>query len=229
MRRIEDLTGNTLNWVQPRPMSRQFELRQDGDVLANLRFETSLGSLARAETADAAYTFKRIGYFRPGVTIRLVGSTQDLGSFQPDWGTGGLIALASGAKYTFHCANFRGARWSMLDETGECVLEFVLKSFVKTGAQVTFGRSCEDAPLLALFGGYLMVLMADDAATTQKASIAAVSQPRSVKPTVRCRLQPTRYRHLKLQVQRKPQFTELALFHLESPCHFLWRMLPQFQ
>ena len=53
MRRIEDFAGNTLNWIQPRPLSRQFELRQDGDVLATLRFESEFGSLARAESLGA--------------------------------------------------------------------------------------------------------------------------------------------------------------------------------
>src|SRR5882724_1291552 len=166
MRRIEDLSGNTLNWIQPRPLARQFELRQDGDVLATLRFETSIGSLARAETADAAFTFKRVGFFRPGVTIRRVGSGEGLGSYDPAWGGGGIIEMADGAKYTFRCASFWHGKWSMLDEHNDSVLEFVLKGFVKTGAQVTFGKSCADAPLLALFGGYLMVLMADDAAAT---------------------------------------------------------------
>ncbi|MEO8025596.1 MAG: hypothetical protein ABI823_03955 [Bryobacteraceae bacterium] len=171
MRRIEELTGNTLNWVQPRPLARQFELRRDGDVLATLRFETSLGSLARAESAEGSYTFKRVGFFRPGVTIRLAGSEEDLGTYQPDWGGGGTIMMADGAKYGFKCTSFWNSRWAMTDENGEPVLEFHLKSFVKTGAQVYFGRSCPDAPLLALFGGYLMVLMADDATAKNRQAV----------------------------------------------------------
>ncbi len=175
MKRIEDLAGNTLSWIQPRPLARQFELRQDGDVLANLRFESEFGSLARAETSDSAFTFKRVGFFRPGVTIRRAGMDEDLGSYQPAWNDGGTVHLANGRRYTFRCTSFWHGRWSMLDQAGESVLAFALKGFVKTGAQVTFGKACPDAPLLALFGGYLMALMADDAASKTRTAERAAS------------------------------------------------------
>jgi len=175
MRRIEEFAGNTLNWIQPRPMARQFELRQDGDVLATLRFDTAFGSLARAETEDGVFTFKRVGFFRPGVTIRKAGSDEDLGNYQPSWNNGGELELENGKGYTFRCTSFWHGRWSMLDESGDTVLTFALKGVVKTGATVAFGKRCEDAPLLALFGGYLMVLMAEDAAVRTKTPDLAAS------------------------------------------------------
>jgi hypothetical protein len=167
MRRIDDRSGNTLHWVQPRAMSRQFELRQDGDVVATLKFGTSNGSLARVETADGAYTFKRVGFFRPEVTIRRAGAGEDLGRFSPSWNGGGTVALADGV-YGFKCSSFWASLWTMSRAGGEPAVSFKLNSgLLKLGAQVTFGAPCAGRALLALLGGYLMVLMADDAAVTR--------------------------------------------------------------
>lgn len=169
---IEDFTGNTLNWLQPRAQCRRFELRLDGDTLASLKFETEFGSLALAETAEAAYTFKRVGFFRPRVTIRHAGSDEDLGCYEPAMGGGGILEMANGARYTFTCSSFWNSRWSMLRDDGEVVVDFFLKGFVKAGAQISFGAASIDAPLLALFGGYLMALAAADTGAMQTASVA---------------------------------------------------------
>ena len=70
MRRIENLTGKTLTWVQDKSKRRTYELRSDNATFACLRFERVLGSLATAETANRKWTFDRKGSLSQRVTVR---------------------------------------------------------------------------------------------------------------------------------------------------------------
>ena len=61
-----------LFWTQPRAMHRAYELQQSsGLVVATLEFKTGLGSLATARADGSAWSLKRMGFFRPQVTVRI--------------------------------------------------------------------------------------------------------------------------------------------------------------
>ena len=99
MRSIFTATGQELSWHQPKGLRRHFELRIGDEVLATLRWETNFGSLATAETAEGRWTFKRVGFWRPKVTVRAAGSDADLAVFEPRWTGSGTLTLASGHSY----------------------------------------------------------------------------------------------------------------------------------
>jgi hypothetical protein len=79
-----DLVGKELEWVQPSALKMEFELRADDETAATLRFRSSLGSLATAESGDGCWTFKRVGFWRTRVTIRACDGETDLAVFRHD-------------------------------------------------------------------------------------------------------------------------------------------------
>ena len=75
--------GNRLSWSQPKALQRIFELREGNRLFGTLSFVKSLGSLAEASMAAGDWTFKRVGFFRPHVTVRRRGQETDLAVYQP--------------------------------------------------------------------------------------------------------------------------------------------------
>ena len=62
MDRISDLTGQSLEWLQPKTLERHFELQAGPAQLATLTFHSAWGTLATAETADGTWAFRRVGF-----------------------------------------------------------------------------------------------------------------------------------------------------------------------
>lgn len=69
MKPLRDLVGRELEWTQPRALKREFELKDDGETVAQLHFRSSFGSFATAEAGDESWTFKRVGFWQTRVTI----------------------------------------------------------------------------------------------------------------------------------------------------------------
>jgi hypothetical protein len=175
---VEPLSGHLaheLYWVQPKALSRRYELRSDGEVVAALDFATAFGSLATANTAEGSWTFKRVGFFNPRVTIREAGKEENLGLYRPRWtGTEGELELAGGRVYRWHVANFWATRYEIRDAQGETQIEYragsrehSLADILKSQAVVTVsaaGQRRPEAGLLVLLGWYLVLLQQQDTA-----------------------------------------------------------------
>ena len=79
MKEMTDSAGSTLEWIEPKVMQNFFELRDEAKSLyASLTFRTPFGSFAVAETAHGTWSFKRVGFLNPGVTVRSQGAAEDL-------------------------------------------------------------------------------------------------------------------------------------------------------
>ena len=65
MEPIRNAHNLTLYWVQPKSMHRRFLLHSGEHEYASLEFQSAFGSLAIATTAEAAWSFKRMGFFNP--------------------------------------------------------------------------------------------------------------------------------------------------------------------
>ena len=97
-----------LTWVKPRALRAEYQLIADGKALASLRWEKALGSLARAEAADGRWTFKRVGFLRPRVTVRAEGSVADVAMLEP--GTG-ILQFSDG--HTYHWVYHQLPGWGV--------------------------------------------------------------------------------------------------------------------
>jgi hypothetical protein len=103
MRTIAELTGTELKWQQRGDFKLDYELLAEGEPAATLRFRSTSGSLATAESDDGCWTFKRVGIWQVRVTTRPCGSDADIASFRYDGRSGdGVLTLSDNRKYLAH-------------------------------------------------------------------------------------------------------------------------------
>jgi hypothetical protein len=156
-----------LEWTQPGVLHRDFALLADGEQIASLRFRSAFGTLATAESADGCWTFKRAGFWQRRVTVRACGSEADLATFQNNtWNGGGTLHMADGRAFRA-TTNFWQTRYEFLDEQDEPLVRFNIGGVFHMSAVVEIlpaAHGLLEAPLMAMLGWYLAIMMHDDAA-----------------------------------------------------------------
>ena len=167
MKRIRDVAGQDLVWSQPRTLKSFYELRAGDNLVATLTFRTGLGSLATAESADGIWTFKRVGFFKPTVTIRAQGSDVDLAVFRNNtWRGGGTLDLPSG-RQLLATTNFWQTRYEFMTSDDRPLLTYRrTPAFLHLSAAVDIhdpAAAVDELPWLVMLGWYLKVLLHRDA------------------------------------------------------------------
>ena len=167
MKRIIELVDQNLQWVQPRVLKMQYELRANDERVAILRFRSSLGSFATGESADGCWTFKRVGFCQTRVTVRVCGGESDIASFMNNtWSGGGTLEL-SDRRVLPATTNFWQTKLEFQDESGNSLIQFKLGGLLHQSATVEIqprGVGKPELPLLMMLGWYLIVMMSSDVA-----------------------------------------------------------------
>lgn len=174
-----------LEWVQLKAMERRFELRAGEETLGSLEFQSAFGSLAVADCGTERWTFKRVGFFRPRVTIRREGEQQDLAVYRPKWsGSEGVLEISSGRTYTWQTANFWATRYVLAGEDGQALVSYQsglddnqIKDLFKSQARVEISPAAArlpELPLLVCAGWYLILLYKEDSAAATVAATTAI-------------------------------------------------------
>ena len=183
METIRNAQNLSLYWVQPKAMARYFTLHSGEHEYATLDFQSAFGSLAIAVTADHTWSFKRMGFFNPRVTVRRPNEEIDLAVYQPRWtGTEGTLTIAGGRTFQWRATNFWATRFAFLDSAGEAVLwykegseEGRFSDLFKTQALLEIeppGWQLAELDLLVTLGWYLLILYHEDAAGAAAAASA---------------------------------------------------------
>jgi len=175
--------GKRLHWTQRRFGERNFELRSTDEVLGSLRWERVLGTLATGTFQGKSWTFKRIGFWNPRITLREEGSAENIGVFHPSLWGGGTLTLRSRRNFDWTTRNVWMTEWAFVDEGGRTMFAMQegkedarWSDAFKTQAVVEIeptGEECSVLPLLILLGWYLFVLRQDDSAATIGATTAS--------------------------------------------------------
>ncbi|MGH9458064.1 MAG: hypothetical protein ACRD2J_10545 [Thermoanaerobaculia bacterium] len=157
-----------LRWFHPAPAERYHELRGAGGKVASIRWAREQGTLATGEWGSRVWSFKRFGFFHPKITIRRSGSEANLGRFEPNMTGGGVLHLAGGVDFRL-VGNFWRGEWRWVDPAGHDLLEFKRDFSVveRNEGHLTWVSDEVDEErfqLLALFGWYVVIMLADDAA-----------------------------------------------------------------
>lgn len=176
MKRLSEVSDRDLKWLQPHTLKQEYELRAGDEVVATLRFKTAFGSLATAESADGCWTFKRVGFWHPRVTVRACGDETDIAVFKNrTWNNGGTLELPDGRRYLADL-NFWATRYEFTTETDEVLLRYTsIGGFAHFSAKVDvmpdFARLAE-LPWLVMLGWYLRILISWDSAAAVSATTA---------------------------------------------------------
>lgn len=177
MKKIAEVIGRELEWVQPSAWKMEYELRAGDEPIATLRFRSSFGSFATAESADGCWTFKRVGFWQTRATVRACGTDTDIATFRNNtWSGGGTLELPDGRKL-LATTNLWQTNFEFKTETGETLVRFKSRGLVHLSATVEIlpeAAGVPELPWLGMFGWYLAVMMYMDAASVA-GSTAAIS------------------------------------------------------
>jgi hypothetical protein len=162
------LSSSPLVWTQTKPLGRSYDLRSGDSLVGHLRFDNPCGSLACAEVRSENWTFKRVGFLAPRITVRAGNSAVDLAVFRPYWGGGGTVDVVGRGQFLWKCVNFWRSKWAFVRTDNSPILQFSHQGvFSNASAKLEVEPSCLDFPelfLLVALGWYLMILAAEDAA-----------------------------------------------------------------
>jgi hypothetical protein len=176
VKEIIQVIGSELKWVQPSAWKMEYELHAADELIATLRFRSSFGSFATAESADGCWTFKRVGFWQTRVTIRVCGSETDIALFKNNtWSGGGTLELPDGQKI-LATTNLWQTNLELKNETGEVLVRFKTAGFLHLSVTVEIqpgAAGVPELPWLVMFGQYLAVMLYLDAATV--GAVAATS------------------------------------------------------
>jgi hypothetical protein len=177
MKRLRDLVGRELVWTQPHATRRGFVLTLGDETVATLNFRSTWGTLAIAETADGNWTFKRVGFWMPHVTVRAGDAEKDLATFtNSTWTGGGTLVWADG-KHLRANTNLWASTFEFKDESEEPLVRFTrIRGVFHMASNVEIlaaGAKLPELALLVTLGWYLAVKMHDDAAGGGAAAAAA--------------------------------------------------------
>ena len=175
MLKITELPGQELRWKQAHALKMEYELRRRDVTAATLRFRSSFGSLATAESGDGSWTFKRVGFWQTRATVRAVGAEADLAVFKNQtWNGGGSLELPDGRKYPAN-TNFWATQYEFLTEQGKPLIRYQrVAGFLHLSSQVEipeWSKELVEMPWLAAFGWYLTVMLYMDMSAAAGAAV----------------------------------------------------------
>ena len=169
MKKLAELIGHELKWVQPHTMKQEYELRAGNDLIAaTLCFRSAFGSFATAASADGEWTFKRVGFSQTKVTIRAAGSEEDLAVFKNNtWKGGGTLQLPDGRSYPAN-TNFWATQYEFKTETGDSLIRYrKIGGFLHMSSAVEIdplAKNLPEMPWMVMLGWYLTLMMYADSA-----------------------------------------------------------------
>jgi hypothetical protein len=176
MTAISELVGTEIEWVQPSALKMNYELRSGEERLAALRFRSSWGTFATAESPEGCWTFKRVGFWQTRVTIRACSTEDELAVFRHNtWSNGGTLEFPDG-RTVRATTNFWQTRLEWSTESGEALLRFHTHGLVKLAARVEIlpaGSLRQELAWMVCLGWYLIIMMYNDSAAASSAVSAS--------------------------------------------------------
>jgi hypothetical protein len=165
MKRIKDCVGHPLCWQQPKLLRASYELVDGSETVASLHQQREGCSLATAETADGAWTFKRVGFFHPRVTVRVAGAEREIAQLVlRTWRDGGTLSLPGGRRLQAS-SNLWQTRHAFSTEAGEELIRYQRRLLLKMASDVQIlpaAAALPELPWLVCLGWYLAVMMEAD-------------------------------------------------------------------
>ncbi len=155
-----------LVWKQGAASQRHWELHAGSELIADLDFLKTFGTLARGRTAAGAWTLKRTGFMSPVVTARREGENEDCALYHPNFSASqGQLRLGTGEPFEFRLGGVWSRSAILMDNGRREVFRIHLKGEFTAGATVEVRQPETPAiELLLLMTWYVLVLQMQDEA-----------------------------------------------------------------
>ncbi len=175
--------GDIFLWTQPTALSRLFELHRHDEPFRTLEFRSMWGTLAWSKDAIQEWSFKRVGFLTPHITVRMPESDSDFALFDPKVCGGGILHTPDGHPYRWEPLNNWHTKWRFTDKKGAHILSFEqdaeevkLSELFTIQAAVTVETSRItnlEFSMLVNLGFYLVVLNSMDSSAAAAAAAAS--------------------------------------------------------
>jgi hypothetical protein len=182
--RLADVLRQPLRWSQPDKRQRIYVLHASSRRMATLTFRSPAGSFAVGHSADGSWSFERVGSQPTMVTIRAEGEPGELAMFEHhnpnDRGTLRLTGERSLIVATSHWRSQIEFQRADQQPLFRCRMQGVRRSIAELQVLPVL-EGIREVPWLLMFGGYLVVMMHEDAtagATTAAGHLSALPAER---------------------------------------------------
>jgi len=175
--------GDRFCWTQPKASSRVFELHRGEEPFGTLEFRSMWGTLAISKDPIQEWSFKRVGFLTPHITVRMPDSDSDYALFDPKVFGGGMLHTPDGRPYRWEPLNNWHTKWRFTDKKGSPIMtfeqdaeEFKLSELftVQSAAIVESSRITNlEFSMLVNLGFYLVVLNSMDSSAAAAAAAAS--------------------------------------------------------
>jgi hypothetical protein len=167
-----------LVWTQPRAGTPAYELYAGGNLVATLHWQR--GSLAEARAAGCHWTFKRVGFWRPRVTVRLAGSDANLATFTAHWTGTGTLECEGEHRFVWSAENVWHTVWAWQNTDESPLMRIDGRPKTEQGGRASKGLveltpaagTLIELPLLVLLGWYLVIMHMRETAVSTGAAAA---------------------------------------------------------
>lgn len=164
MRKMVGMVGQDLKWIKPDVIKKEYVLLGKKSVIAVLSFQNPFSFFATAESADGKWIFKRVGIWKPKVTIREIRSEVDLGVFKNITREGeGTLELTDGTQYNLrNHTDAVPSHFSFECASGEALISYGrFDWFLSLSSHVEIhpiAKDVSEMPWMVLLGWYAIIL-----------------------------------------------------------------------
>lgn len=141
MSTLQFAAGTKLTWNQKEMLNQKYELLANGKSVGTLSWMKALGTLAEGTIGGTRYTFKRSGFWKPYVTVRIGDSLQDEARMDLHWMNDSILVFRGGARFTWGMTSMWRQEWA-----------FKLLGFYLIASYSTTDGGAETAVLMATIG-----------------------------------------------------------------------------
>jgi hypothetical protein len=165
--------GTSILIMKPKMTRSFYELTQGEEDLGSITFTKPFGTLALVQLFGEEWTLKRMGFWKPYITVRRKDENNDYLQvpFSGKWQ--GLLSLTThtGQLYELCQIGFWSPKWVWMKQN-KVLIEFDLKFGLKKYAELIIREQDELISMLLIIGAYSMIMQGwDDGASS--ASITA--------------------------------------------------------
>jgi hypothetical protein len=184
MREFATTAGDELSWRQAAATKRSFELFRQEESFGTMEFRSMWGTLALAKNPIQDWSFKRLGFQNPHITIRFPEAESDYALFYPKIFGAGTLHMLDGRPFSWEPINLWHTKWRFIDKSGFPILSFdqgetehKLSELFKMQVAVKVESSRitnMEFSLMVNLGFYLLILNQADTAASAAAGSASL-------------------------------------------------------
>ena len=145
--------------VKPKMTRSFYELIRGEEIIGNITFPKTFGTLAEVKLFEEEWSLKRMGFWKPYITVRRQNAAQDYmqvpfsGKFQ------GLLSFSTktGESYELTQTGFWKPKWVWIKQK-KVLIEYDLKFGMKKYAEAIIREKDELLPLLLMIGSYGLIM-----------------------------------------------------------------------